>query len=117
MYHDSHSLIFRSPFGAVETGTPVTLRLKLDQAARPESVFVRLWHRDSESFVQMLPTEIDGECLFETTFSAPDTAGLVWYSFAIHHDGRTLYYCNNPQRTGGVGRLLGHLADSTKSLS
>lgn len=120
MYHDSHNLLFRSPFGAVETGTPITLRLKFTEAAKPDSVFVRLWHGDSESLVQMQPAdvsqvasaEIGGECLYEATFSAPDTPGLVWYSFGIHQGVRTLYYCNNPQRTGGAGRLLDHLADS-----
>lgn len=112
VYHDSHSLLFRSPFGAVETGTQVTLRLRVDETAKPESVHARLWHRNSESLVQMVPTEIGGECLYEATFSAPETPGLVWYSFVIHHEGKTLYYCNNSQKTGGIGRLLDHLADS-----
>lgn len=111
-YHDSHHLLYRSPFGAVEAGTRVTLRLRVSKSLEHRSVFARFWYDNSEHLIPMVSTQVDGEYLYRAEFDCPDTPGLVWYCFVIDLGDRTLYYCNNSERTGGVGRLLKHLADS-----
>src|SRR3954469_10100937 len=54
LFHDSRNLMYRSPFGAVTTGTEVTLRLRTP-AGVPESALVRVFDRDAkqESFYPM----------------------------------------------------------------
>lgn len=112
VYHNSHDSLYRQPFGAVETGTSVTLRLRIDRSLQAKSVFVRLWYDNSEHKVQMHTVRVNEQELYEAKFKCPDHPGLVWYSFLIDLGSGVLYYCNNPERTGGVGTPSRHLADS-----
>lgn len=112
VYHNSHDVLYRQPFGAVETGTSVTLRLRVDKFLGAKSVLVRLWHSDSEHQVPMREAEACGKELYEAEFRCPDQPGLVWYSFLIDLGNEVFHYCDNSERTGGPGRLLRHLANS-----
>lgn len=81
VYHNSHDALYRQPFGAVETGTSVTLRLRVDESLRAQSVLVRIWHNDIEHQVQMRKVKISEQELYQASFKCPDQPGLVWYSF------------------------------------
>lgn len=112
VYHNSHDALYRQPFGAVETGTSVTLRLRVDESLRAQSVLVRIWHNDIEHQVQMRKVKISEQELYQASFKCPDQPGLVWYSFLIDLGNEVFHYCNNSERTGGPGRLVKDLADS-----
>ena len=52
-YHNFLSGVYRLPFGAVETGTRVTLRVYVEEALSPVSVTLRVWTAGGEAFFPM----------------------------------------------------------------
>ncbi len=114
-FHNSHDLSFRAPFGAVPTGTEITLALLLREAAPGYSCLLRLWWDPlGEQLCEMQPSEQpDGTLRFACTITAPDTPGLLWYSFRIlAPDGSVQYYGNRDDALGGIGQCCGHLPPS-----
>ena len=72
LYHNSHDLIYRSPFGACPAGASVTLRLKVDPPA--DLVVARLWHDGKET---LCPMDQRGP-LYEAVCTMPDEPCLMW---------------------------------------
>ena len=114
--HNSRDLKYRSPFGAVTTGSRV--RISIDAVDfTPEDVTLLLWHGENRTpeYIQMHQTA----CIEETrggTYSAeitaPDEGGLLWYTFGIeltddYDQRRIIWYGNNPERLGGEGWMYG----------
>ncbi len=98
-YHNFLSGVYRLPFGAVETGTRVTLRVYVEEALSPVSVTLRVWTAGGEAFFPMR------RCgpIWETGYTAPAEPQLVWYRFDIRlPDG--LRYCRpeNEAYHGGL---------------
>lgn len=106
LLHDSQSLAFRSPFGAVCCQTEITLRLAVMNVNRPESVTLRLWQDDAgEQKVVMKPAAGQaGQVTYQTKITAP-AVGVLWYYFIVVVDGKTVYYGNNPEQLGGTGAI------------
>lgn len=101
LYHDSHSSRWRSRFGAIPTGTRLTLRLGIGGRPATEcTAKVRLWKsNDGET---LLPMEAkDG--YFTVTWTVPETGCLLWYYFIVTTDEKVRYYGNNQDHLGGVG--------------
>ena len=100
LYHDSHDLSFREPFGAAVSGSRVRLAIRADGA---REVFLRVWSAASgEQLIKMEPDY----GMFRTVIRLPKETGLVWYYFVIHtYDGGTVYYGNNEDSLGGIGQL------------
>ena len=104
--HNSHDGFFRSPFGAVKCRTPITLRLQVASAQRPQSVHLRIFKNEREHNVEMLFTgERNGLRVYEAEITAPDEPGLLWYYFYVIKDGSVYYYGNNNHRLGGLGLI------------
>jgi hypothetical protein len=102
MYHDSRNIAYRSPFGAVKTGSKVTLRLKVENAQDDVHVFVRLWQEKAGE--KLLPLILDSAlALYTVSFTAPEEGSLLWYYFVVRQEGNTFYYGNNREQQGGVG--------------
>lgn len=103
--HDSHSLNFRSPFGAVTLGTEVTINIEVENC---EGVFLELIH--FKGFCESIPmerkTEEEGQDnhTYSAVIKTQDT-GLLNYFFTIKRYGETLYYGNNAEGLGGKGCL------------
>lgn len=90
-YHNSRSLKYREPFGAVPAGSGVTLRLFLAGAdAKNASVELRTWDR-TERFHRGREYEEDGFSVFEFTVKAPVRPGIMWYNFRVSVGGALLY--------------------------
>ena len=103
--HNSRDLAYRSPFGAVEKGTPVTLSVRAeDVSPRQLEIDLRVWIDGKGETIQRL--EHQGEGVFATTLTCPDPA-LVWYRFNIRissEDSVRTRYLGAPQgHTGGDG--------------
>ncbi len=97
--HDSHKLALRAPFGAVEAGTPVTLRLRLEEA--PDvSVRLRLWEENAERLIE--GRRAGGFVEFTLV---PQKTGLVWYYFILDTPGSARYYGVKHPNLGGEGAL------------
>ena len=100
MFHDSRSLDFRSPGGALRTGESVRLRLHVRGGA--SSVILRLWN-GGEELVKM---ENKGLGVYEATVKAPAKPCLWWYEFRLEDlRGHRLYYGNARDKLGGVGAV------------
>ncbi|MDD2233489.1 MAG: bifunctional glycogen debranching protein GlgX/4-alpha-glucanotransferase [Desulfitobacteriaceae bacterium] len=110
VYHNSHDLLYRNPFGAVECGRKIIFRLKTSCEFPVEACYLRLWEAKGEKTLTM--NLISGvhainlePCLYEVEYEAPVDPGLVWYYFVIRTGSRTFYYGNNSARLGGEGHL------------
>lgn len=115
VYHNSHELIYRDPFGAVATNTEITLALDLSDAASGYLCFLRLWQEDlGETLLPMQSRLLESGALrFTCHLTAPETPGLLWYCFRlIAPDGHTLHYCNRIDGLGGAGSLTPELHNS-----
>lgn len=84
VYHNSHELSCREPFGAVKAGAKITLRLfAVGEDADKLTVILRTW--DSvERYLDAVKREEDGRTVFEFTVKAPEKTGIMWYNFRIH---------------------------------
>ena len=107
IYHDSHQLFFRTPFGAVPCETAVRLRLEVFSPEPVQQAVLRLWkYNREEERITMDLVEAEGERqVYEVSFSTPEVPGLLWYFFIVYHDGNTYYYGNNHHRLGGIGEV------------
>ncbi|MCD6322301.1 MAG: glycoside hydrolase family 13 protein [Clostridiales bacterium] len=103
--HDSRELFYRIPFGAVEFGTTVILRLKFLDESLPEKCKCNIWKKGFESEIDMQYTKAEES--FECTVEAVSDGDPLWYYFVfIYSDGRMLFYGNNDNLTGGEGRVF-----------
>ena len=74
LYHNSRKREYRSPYGAVATGTTVTIALDVAEE-NPGRVYLRLW-TGKETLIPMT-READGR--YRAQLTMPETPGLVWY--------------------------------------
>ena len=88
LYHDSHDSHYRSRFGAIPSGTKLTLRLSISgRPAESCKATVRLWQSNAgESFIPMTAT---GDT-FAAAWQLPQTGCLLWYYFIVEWDGKRL---------------------------
>lgn len=107
LFHNSQSLAFRSPFGAVCCHTEVTLKLKIMAASRPEAVTLRLWQDGSgEQKVVMKPAAGTApNAIYQTKITVPSSGPVLWYYFIVVLGGQTFYYGNNRDQLGGTGEI------------
>lgn len=96
LYHDSRDALYRSPFGAVTAGTPVTLRM---QAAAGDliSASVRLWD-DAQRQARLVPMQVVGRSAdgkheyWSATLTTLGHPGLFYYHFILRDGSRSTYY-------------------------
>ena len=119
IYHNSRETEYRNPFGAAEAGSLVRLKLDISGETGEIStlydgsgeVMLRLWH--DETGETLVPMNIVAQSAgylsseqtltFETEITMPEETGVLWYYFMIKVNGRTVYYGNNGNNTGGEG--------------
>lgn len=121
-YHNSHDPFFRSPFGAVQCGGLLRLRLLVQPDSPVEECFLRLWVQDREERLPMVRLEEPACCgeqeegsascgrqgagtVYEVEYPLPHEPGIIWYYFAFRAGGETCFYGNNQEELGGVGEL------------
>ncbi|MEW6621546.1 MAG: glycoside hydrolase family 13 protein [Bacillota bacterium] len=107
IYHNSHELSYRSPFGAVPCGAEITLRLNIMNNTLPESVliFVTRDGMEKQKTTMQLEQNKNGIIVYQSKINTPDTPGLLWYYFSIYIHGKTFYYGNNIHMLGGKGEI------------
>ena len=110
--HNSQSLIYRNPFGAATKGSKITIRLSLSDAGIPE--YVRLFcifAGKTERFDMHYVFEAAGVCFYETVITLPQKSGLLHYWFQISTEFEPVYYGNNDESLGGIGRIYDAVPD------
>jgi hypothetical protein len=105
IFHDSHSLFYREPFGA----RPIKGKLRLSVETRgeePAEVLLRLWQDGGERIFPMARKKTPADkSVWQVEITLPATPCLVWYHFVIRLLDRTVYYGNNPEQLGGRGKV------------
>jgi glycosidase len=117
--HDSFSPSYRSPTGAVPTGTRVTLRLRVT-GARPSSVTMRLEIGDpvtETARLASLKLKRRG-VIWTVAYRTPAKPSIVSYSFRVKVGRRTVWYGDDNSGTdptkGGTGRATSSRGDAFK---
>jgi len=105
-YHDSHSLDYRRPFGAVPVGSRIVLRLDVADPLPGQKCYVRHWQAGKGVTLVPMQCESWGErARFSAEITAPPEGSLLWYSFVLEsYEGRS-FYGNNPDGLGGEGQM------------
>ena len=77
--HDSRSIDYRRPYGAVPCGTTVNLYLEANTQSLPESVRLRAWSRAAGEEIMDPVTVDETPCCFRYRFdlTVPAEPGLV----------------------------------------
>lgn len=103
--HDSQNTWFRNPFGAVETGKDITLKIEGDNL---DEVYLNLIYPSGDNrSVRMdkkQKVQYPNTFIFSSTINAGDKRGLIFYSFTIKQYGRVFFYGNNQEVLGGKGK-------------
>lgn len=104
-YHNSREIEYRNPFGAINVGSTVYIRMDLWDNAGAK-VSLRTWIDGAgEKLYEMEPEEKDEYVSFSVKIT-PDDVGIVWYSFLITRaDNTTMWYGTKENTTGGEGQL------------
>ncbi|MPQ44094.1 alpha-amylase family glycosyl hydrolase [Clostridium tarantellae] len=110
LYHNTWNNLYKAPFGAVEEGTPVTIRL---HAEKGDLEYARLLVRNNSKNTSNIYTmnkvtsiklednsEVD---IYETTFT-PEQYGLYGYKFIVG-DGEACKEYGEDGREGEVGTV------------
>jgi len=105
--HDSQSLEFRKPFGAVEVGKKVKLSIKVD---REIVVAVQLILFDGTKISKGMHKEYlnSGEFKYSVEIDTSDALGLLEYYFILIDGYDRLYYVNNDEHLGGIGQVYNY---------
>lgn len=110
--HNSRSVIYRRPFGAVKTGTSITITLAVAGIGIPRAVKLSLSGKDFEQKYNMSFYCPFGEYnIYGCEIKAPETVQNLWYYFELHTDGGCVFYGNNHKGLGGIGEIYYHVPD------
>lgn len=103
--HNSHSALCRTPFGAAVCGTKVFLRICISSCVWPQKLLLNYTFKNRTGSLNMYFHSTLGELnIFETHILLPDTAGVLFYSFELEINGEHIFYANNENRLGGIGK-------------
>ncbi len=108
--HDSRSDFYRIPFGAVPTGTPLTLRFRT-YAGDVTGVKVRMWdtHQNGQtlypmSYLTTIPGDPYDYDIWQLQLTAPAYLTVLYYRFIVTDGSDTDYYEDDDLFDGGLGR-------------
>ena len=109
IFHDSHDITYREPFGAVPCGETITLRLKMCSSIALSNIYLRLWRDGAgEKRMPMHPVmPDDGQMVYEVQFRAPGT-GAPMVLFYYRNKPWESLLLRQPRWIGGVGQLTGY---------
>ena len=126
--HDSRSLLYRTPGGAVPAGTAVKIRFRTfhkDVSVVKLRVFdlntnaQALYSMDlAASGVSCYQTGLEGEqCDYYETSLANAAPNNLWYRFLVTDGSKTVYYADNtPALDGGLGAPSDQVVDNSFAL-
>lgn len=98
--HNSWDLNFREPFGALPTGSSVTLRVFAENVS---NIKLRTYYKDTERFFDMIPSDIPQ--YYQYTLTLPQEPDLLWYDFRFDAFGVTYSYGTQDDHLGGEGQI------------
>ena len=107
--HDSHDIKFRNPFGAVQIGTKVKLRLLSNISLKVHVNLINFYNNQ----IQLEMKEVGRDNLYnyfnyEVDIDTVDLLGVNHYYFVINIHGHILFYGNNIEGLGGKGDIYSY---------
>ncbi|MBN9654481.1 glycoside hydrolase family 13 protein [Halobacillus sp. GSS1] len=115
MYHNSFEESYREPFGAAPKGSPVTLKIDINDRYRVSHVILHyiLDRTDDEKTKEMdLCSQEHQQVSYEATIRMPERPQLIWYFFEIILEEQTLYYGRERSYESGEGKVYDHIPPS-----
>lgn len=102
--HDSQSLIYRKPFGAVEQGREVKLSIDVDKEIIAAVELVKF---DGTKVNMGMKKQYlnNGSYRYSAEINTEDTLGVLGYYFILIDGYDRLYYGNNDEHLGGTGQI------------
>ena len=102
--HDSQSIKFRKPFGAVEVGQKVKLSINIDREIIVAVEFIQF---DGTRLNMGMQKEYlnNGEFRYSVEIDTSDALGILEYYFILIDGYNRLYYGNNDEHLGGIGQI------------
>lgn len=102
--HDSHDIKFRNPFGAVQIGTKVKLRLISNKNVKAYVNLVNFYNNQFQ--LEMKREQLaDNNFAYEIEIDTQELLGVNYYYFKINNNDYYMYYGNNEDGLGGVGYI------------
>ena len=106
IFHDSHNLELRNPFGAVSIGNKVRIRLWTSKRCLAYINLINFYNNQIE--IQM--NEIGwndsvNNWIYEVEVDTSNNIGLIYYYFRVSYYGRNIIYGNNIESLGGIGQI------------
>lgn len=104
--HNSHNSFYRLPFGAVKTGTEVTLRLSVTGGGIPHCVQCVTETKEGRDYRDMvyICTLLDAS-IYACSFAVPENPCILRYWFKVTTGKGEFFYGNNPDNLGGMGEM------------
>ncbi|MDS0528465.1 glycoside hydrolase family 13 protein [Clostridium sp. SHJSY1] len=105
--HDSQNMKFRSPFGAVKVGEKVNLEIEINKSV---TVSVEIIQADGNTKNIGMNKEYLNNDLYKYSvlIDTSDYIGVLEYYFIVGYEHGRVYYGNNEERLGGIGRVYNH---------
>lgn len=106
--HNSQSDFYRLPFGAVKTGSRVTLSIAIEDVGIPKAItLVTDKGRENMFYARSL-----GEYnVYTAVFKLPAEPCKIWYYFELDTSEGLFFYGNNADGLGGVGTLCDRIPE------
>ncbi|MGG7079655.1 glycoside hydrolase family 13 protein [Clostridium sardiniense] len=101
IFHNSHDLSYRKPFGAVEIGKYVSISIDVDIDAE---VYLNLIKFDLSKDRKLMIKEDGKSNRFNIEINTDNLCGVNNYYFEIIYNNESIYYGNNEYELGGIGK-------------
>lgn len=106
IFHDSHNLELRSPFGAVSIGTKVRIRLWNSKKCSAYINLINFYNNQIEIQMNEIGwNSLVNNWIYEIEVDTSNNIGLIYYYFRVNYYGRDIIYGNNIESLGGIGQV------------
>ena len=103
VFHNSQNLKYRKPFGAIKVGEKVYIAIDLNIEANVYLHLIEFCGKKSR--IQMLKNKsLDNNIRFDICLDTNNLYGILNYYFEIVYENKTIYYGNNEECLGGIGK-------------
>ena len=106
IFHDSHNLELRSPFGAVSIGSKVRIRLWSSKKCSAYINLINFYNNQIEIQMNEIGfNSLVNNWIYEIEVDTLNNIGLIYYYFRVNYYGRDIIYGNNIESLGGIGQI------------
>jgi glycosidase len=100
---NSQNQFYKAPFGAVEIGSKIIFRVRLDAEKETRCELRTFCEKNNDSLEMIIEsTEEGGAYVYQCTYETPLTPCVLFYHFCVYQNGRTFFIGNNSEKLGGA---------------